>query len=139
MYFTVQCNQIILNERHLSGKNGLRPSKNRFDWTTRPAPAGKLFQALNTVLLKAKGIMHPSTTAVITATEYTDGIFLLIHMFRFFMDLCVHLEYKFCHEYYYFASLGTFMHQEYRMQRLTKSLHIFLYGQEIIRRFWFKM
>ena len=80
--------------------------------------------------------MHPSTTAIITATEYTNGIFLQIHMFRFFMDLCVH--WNACHEYYYFASLGIFMHQEYRMQRLTKSLHIFLYGQEIIRRFWFK-
>ena len=34
--------------------------------------------------------MHPSTTAIITATEYTNGIFLQIHMFRFFMDLCVH-------------------------------------------------
>ena len=28
--------------------------------------------------------MHPSTTAIITATEYTNGIFLQIHMFRFF-------------------------------------------------------
>ena len=27
--------------------------------------------------------MHPSTTAIITATEYTNGIFLQIHMFRF--------------------------------------------------------
>ena len=81
--------------------------------------------------------MHPSTTAIITATEYTNGIFLQIHMFRFFMDLCVH--WNACHEYYYFPSLGIFMHQGYRMQRLTKSLHIFLYGQEIIRRFCFKM
>ena len=31
--------------------------------------------------------MHPSTTASITATEYTNGIFLQIHMFIFFMDL----------------------------------------------------
>ena len=27
--------------------------------------------------------MHPSTTAIITATEDTNGIFLQIHMFRF--------------------------------------------------------
>ena len=74
--------------------------------------------------------MHPSTTAIITATEYTNGIFLQIHMFRFFMDLCVH--WNACHQCYHFASLGIFMHQGYRMQRLTKSLHIFLYGQEII-------
>ena len=80
--------------------------------------------------------MHSSKTAIKTATEYTDGIFLQIHMFRFFMDLCTH--WNACHEYDYFASLGIFMHQEYRMQRLTKSLHIFLYGQEIIRRLWFK-
>lgn len=46
MYFTVQCNQIIVNERHLSSKNGLCPSKNRFDGTTRPAPARKLFEAV---------------------------------------------------------------------------------------------
>ena len=58
-------------------------------------------------------------------------------MFRFFMDLCVH--WNACHQYYHFASLGIFMHQGYRKQRLTKSLHIFLYGQEIIRRFCFKM
>ena len=51
--------------------------------------------------------MHPSTTAIITATEYTNGIFLQIHMFRFFMDLCVHWNAR--HEYYYFASLGIFM------------------------------
>ena len=31
----------------------------------------------NTVLVKAKGNMHPSTTAIITATEYTDGIWLI--------------------------------------------------------------
>ena len=54
--------------------------------------------------------MHPSTTAIITATEYTDGIFLQIHMFRFFMDLCFH--WNACHEYYYFASLESFMHQQ---------------------------
>ena len=30
-----------------------------------------------------------------------------------------------CHEYYYFASLGIFKHQGCRMQRLTKSLHVF--------------
>ena len=39
----------------------------------------------------------------------------------------------------YFASLGIFMHQGYRTHRLTKSLPIFLYGQEIIRRFCCKM
>ena len=55
--------------------------------------------------------MHPSTTAIITATEYTNGILRQIHMFRFFMDLCVH--WSACHEYYYFASLGIFMHQAY--------------------------
>ena len=99
--------------------------------------------------------MHPSTTAIITAAEYTNGIFLQIHMFRFFMDLCVHWNvslqcrrilgernlvrvrsvvvaaifdfmtvedcalkenactagyWNACHEYYYFASLGIFMH-----------------------------
>ena len=31
--------------------------------------------------------MHPLTTASITATEYTNGIFLQIHMFIFFRDL----------------------------------------------------
>ena len=66
--------------------------------------------------------MHPSTTAKITATEYINGIFLQIHMFRFFIDLCILRNA--CHEYYYFASLGTFMHQGYRMQRLKKSLNI---------------
>ena len=50
--------------------------------------------------------MHPSTTAIITTAEYTNGIFLQIHMFRFFMDLCVH--WNACHECYYFASLGIF-------------------------------
>ena len=48
---------------------------------------------------------------------------LLIPMFRFFIDLCVHQNA--CHEYYYFASLGIFMLQGCRTQRLTKSLHIF--------------
>ena len=38
-----------------------------------------------------------------------------------------------CHEYHYFASLGVFMHQGCRMQRLTKSLRIFLYGQWNVR------
>ena len=76
-----------------------------------------------TVLLKAKGNMHPSTTAIITATEYTNGIFLQINMFWFFVDLYVH--WNACHEYYYFASLGIFMHQGCRMQRSIKSLHIF--------------
>ena len=50
--------------------------------------------------------MHPSTTAIITTTEYTNGIFLQIHMFRFFMDLCIH--WSACHEYYYFAFLGIY-------------------------------
>ena len=27
-------------------KSGLCPSKNRFDWTTLPAPAAKLFEVL---------------------------------------------------------------------------------------------
>ena len=68
--------------------------------------------------------MNPSTTAIITATEYTNRIFVqLILMFRFFIDLCVHQNA--CHEYYYFASLGIFMHRGCRTQRLTKSLHIF--------------
>ena len=67
--------------------------------------------------------MHPSTTAKITATEQISGIFLQIHMFRFFIDLCILRNA--CHEYYYFASLGTFMHQGYRMQRL-KSHCIFV-------------
>ena len=36
-------------------KNGLCASKNIFDWTTWPAPAGKLFQALyNESLFKAQ-------------------------------------------------------------------------------------
>ena len=82
--------------------------------------------------------MHPSTTAIITATEYTNGIFVQIHSLRFFMDLDL-------------ASIGMhamniiilhfwgFMHQGCRTQRLTKSLHISLYGQEIIRRLCCKM
>ena len=49
--------------------------------------------------------MVPSTTAILTATEYTIGIFLQIHMFGFFMDLCVHWN---AYQYYYFASLGIF-------------------------------
>ena len=69
--------------------------------------------------------MHPSTTAIITATEYTIGIFLQIHIFRFFMDPGVH--WNACHQYYYFASLEIFMHQGYRMQRLTKSLHNYFF------------
>ena len=74
--------------------------------------------------------MHPSTTAKITATEYINGIFLQIHMFRFFIDLCIHRNAS--HEYYYFASLGTFMHQGYRMQRLKKSLHIFCMDKRLL-------
>ena len=31
--------------------------------------------------------MHPSTTAIITATEYTDGIFLQIHVQIFYGPL----------------------------------------------------
>ena len=80
--------------------------------------------------------MHPSTTAIITATEYTNGIFLQIHMFRFFMDLCIH--WNACHEYYYFASLGIFMHQGCRMQRLTKSLHIFCMDKRLLEDFFKK-
>ena len=60
--------------------------------------------------------MHPSTTAIITATEYTNGIFLQIHMFRFFMDLCIH--WSVCHEYCYFASLGIFM-QDAAVNKVT--------------------
>ena len=77
--------------------------------------------------------MHPSTTAKITATEYINGIFLQIHMFRFFIDLCILRNA--CHEYYYFASLGTFMHQGYRMQRLKKSLHIFCMDKRLLEDF----
>ena len=81
--------------------------------------------------------MHrSSTTAIITATEYPNGIFLQIDMFRFFMDLCVHQNA--CHEYYYFASLGIFMHQEYRTQRLTKSLHIFCMDKRLLEDFVLK-
>ena len=36
-------------------------------------------------------------------------IFLLIHMFRFFIDLCV--DQNVCHEYIYSGSLGIFTHQ----------------------------
>ena len=54
-------------------------------------------------------------------------------MFIFCIDLCVHQNV--CHEYYYFASLGILTHQGCRTQRLTKSLRIFLYGQEIIKKF----
>ena len=86
---------------------------------------------------KGKGNMHPSTTAIIiTATEYTNGIFLQIHMFQFFMDLCVH--WNACHQYYQFASLGIFVHQGYRMQRLTKSVHIFLYDKRLLEDFVLK-
>ena len=80
--------------------------------------------------------MQPSTTAIIFATQYTNHIFLQIHMFRFFMDLCVH--WNACHEYYYFASLGIFMHQGYRMQRLTKSLHIFWMDKWLLEDFVLK-
>ena len=61
--------------------------------------------------------MHPLTTAIITATEYTNGIYLQMHMFRFFVDLYVH--WNACHEYYYFASLGIFMHQDAEVNKVT--------------------
>ena len=35
-------------------KNGLCPSKNRFDRTTGPPPAGKLFEALKREFFNAK-------------------------------------------------------------------------------------
>ena len=86
---------------------------------------------------KAKRNMHrSSTTAIITATEYTNGIFLQIHMFKFFMDLCV--QWNSCHEYYCFASLGIFMHQGCRMQRLTESLHIFCMDKRLLEDFVLK-
>ena len=66
---------------------------------------------------KGKKKYASSTTAIITATEYTNGIFLQIHMFRFFMDLCIH--WNACHEYYYFASLGIFMHQDAEVNKVT--------------------
>ena len=69
--------------------------------------------------------MNLSTIAIITAaTERTNGIFLQIHTFRCFFGLCVHQNAG--HRYYYLSTLAICMHQGCRMQRLTKSLHIFL-------------
>ena len=83
-----------------------------------------------TVLLKATRNMHPSTTAIITVTEYKRNISTNTHV------LCVH--WNTCHEYYYFASLGIFMHQGCRMQRLTKSLHIFCMDKRLLEDFVLK-
>ena len=80
--------------------------------------------------------MHASTTATITATEYTNRIFLELHMFRFFVDLCIHWNAH--HEYYYIASLGIIMHQGYKMQRLTRSLHIFCMDKGLLEDFVLK-
>ena len=57
-------------------------------------------------------------------------------MFRFFVDLCIH--WNACHEYYYFASLGIIMHQGYKMQRLTRWLHIFCMDKGLLEDFVLK-
>ena len=62
-----------------------------------------------------------------------NGIFLQIHIFRFLLIFCV--QWNAYHEYYYFASLGIFMHQGCRMQRLTKSLHIFCIDKRLLGNF----
>ena len=80
--------------------------------------------------------MHPSTTAIITVTDLQTGYFYKYTCSDFFMDLCVYWNTS--HEYYYFASLGIFMHQGCRMQRLTKSLHIFCMDKRLLEDFVLK-
>ena len=80
--------------------------------------------------------MHPSTTAIITVTDLQTGYFYKYTCSDFFMDLCVY--WNTCHEYYYFASLGIFMHEGCRMQRLTKSLHIFCMDKRLLEDFVLK-
>ena len=70
--------------------------------------------------------MHPSTTAIITATEY--GIFLQIHMLRFFMDLCVH--WIAIPWILLFCIFGDFYASGMQYMQRLKSLHIFFFCME---------
>ena len=81
--------------------------------------------------------MHPSTTAIITATEYTNGIFLQVHMFRFFYGSLRPLE---CMpSILLFCIFGDFYASGIQDAEVNKvTAYFFLYEQEIIR-FCFKM
>ena len=77
--------------------------------------------------------MHPSTTALKTATKYTDGIFLQIHMFRF-LWIFASIG-RACHEYYYFASLGIFKHQGCRTQVNKVTAYFFCMDKRLLEDF----